>query len=312
MFKKGMAMLLALLGVPALVWVAVNAMMASELKPYQKRMVERLNNPKERIVPIADISNLVRKESQIIVNSVGMRFVYIDPGTFMMGSPEEEHKPYRIENEYQHEVAITKGFFLGETEVTQGQWKAVMGTEPEIYYDFEGAHWAVQRVSWNEAQEFVRRLNELEGNNLYRLPTEAEWEYACRAGTQTSYWTGDRITSDLENIGGWIHNDDSQYWQEKIRPHGKPTAVGSYPANPWGLYDMHGNISEWTQDWYAEDYYQNSPKKDPQGPDTGEVRVLRGGSWTHSASLVRSASRFGYEPDIKPYDAGLRVVRMAP
>jgi formylglycine-generating enzyme required for sulfatase activity len=192
-------------------------------------------------------------------NSIGMKFVLIPAGEFTMGSPENEQG--RDSNEPQHKVKITKPFYMQTTEVTQAQWKAVMGNNPSY---FKGNDLPVETVSWDDAQEFIKKLSAKEGVK-YRLPTEAEWEYACRAGSTTKFYFGED-ESKLDEYA-WYHNNSD----------GKTHPVGQKKPNAWGLYDMHGNVWEWCQDWYGADYYKNSPAEDPQGPASAESRVLRGG-----------------------------------
>ena len=210
-------------------------------------------------------------------------FVYIRPGTFMMGSPESEEGRDDDRESPQHEVTISTGFYLGKYEVTQELWNAVMRTTP-----WEPAgHSAVQSASnpvavgWPQAQEFVQRLNAAAGDSLYRLPTEAEWEYACRAGTTTRWSFGE----DEDELGkyAWCYEnclpDRAWYGHE----------VGTLRPNPWGIYDMHGNVDEWCLDWYG--YYPGSPQTDPLGPPVGPERVRRGGSFDSKMRDTRSASR---------------------
>ncbi|MCL2123276.1 MAG: formylglycine-generating enzyme family protein, partial [Desulfovibrionaceae bacterium] len=189
------------------------------------------------------------------VNSVGIEFVLIQAGSFMMGSP-----PYSEErNETPaHRVTISKPFYLGKCEVTQEQWEAVMGSNPSR---FKGPHHPVDSVSWNDAQEFVRRLNVKERHKRYRLPTEAEWEYAARAGTSTAYFFGDD-SSALPGYAWYFGNSDST-----------SHPVGQKPPNAWGLHDVHGNVFELTRDWFGGKYYADSPETDPKGPSSGAGRV---------------------------------------
>jgi formylglycine-generating enzyme required for sulfatase activity len=223
-------------------------------------------------------------------NSIGMEFVLVPAGSFMMGAPDSE-KILSWERP-QHKVNISKPFYLGKYEVTQEQWEAVMGNNPSW---LKGRTNPVELVSWNDTQEFIRRLNAREGHGRYRLPTEAEWEYAARAGTTTAYSFGD----DAGNLGryAWCTPGD-----EAHHP------VGQKEANAWGLHDMHGNVHEWVQDWYDKTYYSHSPETDPLGPSTGSRRVIRGGGYGDAAMLCRSSARLHFWP--KRYvgaDGGFRL-----
>ena len=210
----------------------------------------------------------------------------------------------KVDETSRHTVAISKAFYLGKYEVTQEQWVAVMGSNPS---EFKGRTNPVEKVSWDDVQEFLRRLNSKEGTNPplplpggeYRLPTEAEWEYACRAGATTTYSFGD----DADQVGQYAWYDGNS--GEKTHP------VGQLKPNAWGLYDMHGNVYEWCQDWYGETYYSQSPAKDPQGPGSGNSRLLRGGSWYANAPLVRCASRISYAPASRDRNIGVRVAAAA-
>jgi formylglycine-generating enzyme required for sulfatase activity len=235
-----------------------------------------------------------------ITNSFGMTFVSIPEGDFMMGSPADE--PGRANDEERHWVTISKPFYIQTTEVTQRQWQNVMGKNPSHFKDC-GDDCPVEVVSWNDAQAFIKRLNEVEGKNQYRLPTEAEWEYASRARTTTPFFTGNCISTDQANYDG--NKPISCCPSGKYK---KSTGkVGSLPPNPWGLYDMYGNVWEWCQDWKG--VYPAGQVTDPKGPSSGKDRVLRGGSWLDDARNLRSARRFSYSPDFRDYDIGLRVVR---
>lgn len=230
----------------------------------------------------------------------GMKFIYISPGTFTMGSLKEESGRY--DNEIQHQVTLTQGFYIQITEVTQGQWNALMGNNPS-FFNGCGDDCPVEQVSWNDAQQFIWRLNQLEGDNKYRLPTEAEWEYACRAGSATALASG-RITAlecghddNLNNVAWFCGNS------------AKTThSVTQKKANAWGLYDMHGNVSELCQDWYGE--YPPNHITDPKGPASGIDRTVRGGGWDCHARHCRSACRGAVSPGQKTYDVGFRLVRM--
>jgi formylglycine-generating enzyme required for sulfatase activity len=198
-----------------------------------------------------------------------------------------------------HRVRLSKAFFLGQTVVTQGQWKAVMGTEPWSGKDAvrEGDDYPAVYVTWDDAQAFCRKLSEQEGKT-YRLPTEAEWEYACRAGTSTLYSFGD----DASRLGeyAWFTKNAADAGESYAHK------VGTKRPNPWGLYDMHGNVCEWCQDWYGP--YGTAAQVDPAGPSSGSDRVLRGGRWVYLAAYCRSAFRDGYLPDYGLDSFGFRVV----
>ena len=214
-------------------------------------------------------------------NSIGMKFVWIPPGSFMMGSPKEEKG--RSDGEIQHKVTLTRGFYMGIHLVTQEQWKEVMGNNPSRFKGEKNL--PVETVSWDDCQEFIKKLREKD-KKPYRLPSEAEWEYACRAGTTTPFHFGETISTDQANyLGEAVHGNG-----KKDVYRGKTTPVGSFPANAWGLFDMHGNIYEWCQDWFR-DYYSNTEVVDPQGPVNGEGHVVRGGSWISSLLQCRSAHR---------------------
>ncbi|MBL7040057.1 MAG: DUF1080 domain-containing protein [Pirellulaceae bacterium] len=230
-------------------------------------------------------------------NSIGMRFVLIPPGEFLMGSPDDEENRY--DDEYQHRVRVTKPFYLGVYEVTQDEYQTVMGTNPSNFSSGSSCY-PVECVSWEEAVEFCRRLSSLPGEatatRAYRLPTEAEWEYACRAGTTTTYHLGDDLDHEDANVDQGLSL-------------GRTTTAGSYQSNAFGLYDMHGNVWEWCQDWHLYYYYRESPIKDPQGPSQGSLRVRRGGSWDVSPALSRSAVRFGRSPSDREPSQGFRIAR---
>jgi formylglycine-generating enzyme required for sulfatase activity len=236
-----------------------------------------------------------------ITNSIGMKFAYIPSGSFMMGSPPNE--PQSDDDERQHRVTISKPFYLQSTEVTQGQWKKVIGDNPSHFKNC-GDDCPVENVSWNDIQEFIRKLNQIEGTNKYRLPTEAEWEYACRAGTSTPFYTGNCISTDQANYDG--NNPTPGCPMGEYRE--KTITVGSSPPNPWGLYDMHGNVYEWCQDWH-EKHYPSGHGTDPKGPSSGEYRVFRGGSWHSNAGGCRSADRLRYNPGLRNGGLGFRLAK---
>jgi len=226
---------------------------------------------------------------------VTMELVLIPAGEFMMGSPPGESERSDDEGP-QHKVGISKPFYLGKYEVTQAQWKAVMGGSPS---KFKGDELPVEQVSWEDSQRFCRKLAEKVGHEI-RLPTEAEWEHACRAGSTTAFCFGE----GSDELGGhaWYANNAGK----KTRP------VGGKRPNAFGLYDMHGNVWEWCQDWYAKSHYGSSPPEDPKGPSSGDGRVLRGGAWSVNPAFCRSALRYWYAPGSRNGDIGFRVCSGAP
>ncbi|MBZ0265914.1 SUMF1/EgtB/PvdO family nonheme iron enzyme [bacterium] len=237
------------------------------------------------------------KNKQEIQQLIGAEFVTIPAGSFMMGSPPNEEDLF-VNEVPQHRVTISKPFQMMKTEVTQEMWKSVMGNNPS---NWKGDNLPVEQVSWNGCQEFIAKLNQRDPGKGYRLPTEAEWEYACRAGTTTRFNAGESV-SDLARVGWYSGN--SEY---KTHP------VGEKMPNAWGLYDMHGNVWEWCSDWYDVFYYQNSPSSNPTGSISGSYRVLRGGSWNNIGRHCRSADRNWSEPSYRfSYYYGFRVVRASP
>lgn len=273
----------------------------------------------------------------------GMGMVVVGSGDFMMGSPRTE--PGRRPDEAQHRVRITRSFVLGKHEVTQDEFQQVMKFNPSECKGKGGGRkkigrggtgeFPVENVTWYDAIEFCNRLSKLDGydpyyrmtevrrdgdsitqarvviigGNGYRLPSEAEWEFACRAGTTTAYHFGNDTRAGLINCkptrvaGGY--GGAVPKWPEL----GRPEKVGSFPENNLGLHDMHGNVAEWCWDWYDKDYYGRSPRNDPQGPDKGTHRVLRGGSWMVGEGNCRSASRYFLVPSERKDHAGFRVAR---
>lgn len=230
-----------------------------------------------------------------VSNDLGMELVAVQPGAFTMGSPVGE--PGRDEDEVPHVAIVAAPFYLQVTEVTQAQWEAVMGTNPSR---FVGPDRPVDSVSWDDAVAFAEALSAREGVR-YRLPTEAEWEYACRAGSVTAYAFGERLAPSQANVrGGAAGTVDNGM---VVGAHAETADVASYPANAWGLHDMHGNVWEWTADRYAP-YAGTSAEDTPP-----ERRVLRGGGWSFSPEAARSAVRLALEPT-RRYDlAGFRLVR---
>ena len=270
------------------------------------------------------------KRGTVITNSIGMEFAYIPAGEFLMGSPMSDEQTQDDETP-QHRIRITKPLRVGVYEVTIGQFGAFVTatayqTDAEGYgqggwglnemgeiigpsprYSWRSAGFThsddhpVMNVSWNDAVKFCKWLSEKEAA-IYRLPTEAEWEYACRAGSTTRYHFGDADAA-LRDFA-WYHENVSEMRDERFVPKG-----GQKRANAWGLHDLHGNMSEWCSDWYAETYFGESPVADPQGPPKGEYRVKRGGGWYSMSRDCRSASRSWIEQANRSFNIGFRVVR---
>jgi formylglycine-generating enzyme required for sulfatase activity len=218
---------------------------------------------------------------------VEMQFAWVPPGSFPMGG-------YATDNEKPvHRVVITKGFYLGVYPVTQAQWSWVMGSDNRPSH-FPGDDRPVESVSWDDCQAFCARLRELTGKPI-RLPTEAEWEYACRAGTTTEYYSGNSEEA-LQKVAWYAANSDQQTHH-----------VGQKAPNAFGLFDLHGNVWEWCADWAGGKYYGKSEENDPVGPKSGSGRVLRGGSWGHKPGVCRAAYRSGNEPAFRNSNIGVRV-----
>jgi formylglycine-generating enzyme required for sulfatase activity len=256
-----------------------------------------------------------------LTNSLGMRFVLIPAGKFQMGSPKGETG--RSRDEFEHAVEITRQFYIGVYQVTQVEYERVMGTNPSYFRPTAGGRrrlgnirdterFPVECVSWHDAKEFCSRLSDLPAERQHRrqycLPTEAEWEYACRAGARGSmpFHFGLDLSSSRANFIG-----SNPYGGAPKGPYPRRTAaVGAYPANGWGLYDMHGNVWEWCHDWYEADYYRMRPGKDPQGPEKSRqgLKALRGGAWNYNGKYCRSACRKGCPPDLRNNAFGFRVV----
>jgi len=246
-------------------------------------------------------------------NGVEMVLTLIPAGTFLMGSPAGGREEVFVDfmkgefkrrnmgeyDETQHRVTLTKPFHMGIHQVTQAQYEAVMGTNPSSFKSTSNL--PVECVSWDDAVEFCKRLSAKTGRNV-RLPTEAEWEYACRAGTMSPFHFGETISTDQANYNG----NDIYGNGVKGEFRKKTTPVGSFPANAWGLFDMHGNVSEWCADWLGP--YDTTQATDPQGATNGTNRVLRGGSWVSIPNLCRSAFRFFCPPDSIMFFCGFRVV----
>lgn len=243
--------------------------------------------------------NAPGQDTSELTNSIGMKLKLIPSGSFVMGS--SNNQPRRGDDESQFQVTLTQEFYLGVFEVTQADYEKVMGSnnsffQKEVIRNEDSSRYPVEQVSWEEAAEFCKKLSDMEAEKkngrLYRLPTEAEWEYACRAGSKTAYHFGE--SADRIADFAWI----------RANSEGKTHPVGGKKPNVWGLYDMTGNAWEWCQDEYGE--YPLGSIQDPQGAKEGEYHVLRGGSWYHDATFCRSASRYHAIPSDR-HNFGFRV-----
>lgn len=242
-----------------------------------------------------------------VTNAIGMRFVLVQPGSFTMGSTENETGRFR--NEMAHRVTLSRGYYLQATEVTQGQWKAVMDRNPSFFQNC-GDNCPVENVSWYDVSRFIEKLNEQDADYRYRLPTEAEWEYGCRAGSDTAFSSGGLEPSNLsgnlvparetgplplDSVGWYYGNSRGQTWPVSLKN-----------PNAWGLFDMHGNVWEWCRDGKAP--YPISPAVDPEGPDGPRNKIRRGGSWSEYPRFCRSAYRSELDAGRRDPHVGFRLV----
>ena len=233
----------------------------------------------------------------ILPGGATMEMIYVAPGSLMMGSPSSEDG--RRDDETQHRVTLTKGFWLAKYEVTQAQWQSVMGSNQS---KFLGGNLPVENVSWDDCQKFIKKINTQLSCGA-RLPSEAEWEYACRAGSTTVFSCGNALNHDMANV--------SMFFPYGTTDKGKKlgvvgtASVGSYAANAWGFCDMHGNVWEWCDDWYGQ--YPTDSVTDPLGSALGVKRVLRGGWWNGHARYSRSAIRGGSQPRLRDDTFGFRL-----
>ncbi len=243
------------------------------------------------------------QDKRVFTNSIGMKFVRIKPASFRMGSgltPFEVEQKYGGEAKWYrdeipcHQVTLTKSYYIQISEVTQAQWTRVMGFNPSFKKSC-GKNCPVEKISWHDAQAFIKKLNKQEGTNKYRLPTEAEWEYACRAGGKSAFCFG----GDKKALKAyaWYHAN-SWNWTHQ---------VCLKASNAWGLYDMHGNVGEWCADWYGQ--YSAESVIDPKGPASGHQRVSRGGSWRSAGRFCRCAYRYGVDPAYRRPTGGFRLVK---
>jgi formylglycine-generating enzyme required for sulfatase activity len=269
------------------------------------------------VQPVGAQSN----QPRLVTNSIGMKLAPIPAGTFIMGSPRSEAD--RDQRETKHEVTITKPFHMGVYEVKQSEYVQVMTGLPDFQNRsvFKNPNNPVENVEWKMAKIFCERLTaisrEKTDGRKYRLPTEAEWEYACRAGSTSAFHAGESLSSDQANFNGRYPAGKAAQGPY-LR---KPARVGSYKPNAFGLHDMHGNVSEWAADWYDPNYYEDSSEEDPLGPPFGVVAtkfnnfgkqnffvVVRGGNWVDDGRACRSAYRFRAMPNTQYRIIGFRVV----
>jgi uncharacterized protein (TIGR02996 family) len=314
-----------------LTWLALADWLEEDGRPQRAellRLVRRL-----RALPVMEVTpERARLEARLagllnagvrpvvpeVLNSIGMRLALIPPGRFRMGRPDDEEGPLRGEGP-QHEVEISRAFYLGVFPVTQAQWLAVMGTNPSYFCatgegkdevaGLDTSDFPVEEVSWEDVQAFLERLSALpqekEKGWQYRLPSEAEWEYSCRGGasSSTAFYFGDSLASTQANFNGDYPYDGA----EKGPYLARTCAVGSYRPNVFGLFDLHGQVWEWCSDWYDGDYYGTSPPRDPPGPSSGSYRVFRGGGWYHDGLYCGAAIRAGCTPSSRLHFLGFRV-----
>jgi formylglycine-generating enzyme required for sulfatase activity len=231
-------------------------------------------------------------------NDLGMEFVAVPAGEFQMGcSQDAKPNECSADERPRHSVQITKPFEIGKTELIEKHWDAVMGSDPS---DYKGDNLPVEQVSFTDVQAFLTKMNARNDGFLYRLPTEAEWEYAVRAGTEDQY-AGATLANALVRFAK--ADDWAWYNVDETRP------VATKKPNAWGIYDMRGNVAEWVQDRYDPKYYSSSPAADPKGPESGDARVVRGGSFHSYPWLTRVSIRTQFPEDYKFYDLGFRLVR---
>ena len=315
-----------------LIVTSVDGMTEDEVDPLTGRLIRRTSRPtrgkhktytkwpfdakeaKRRQEETARALGVPVNKTIDLGGGVKLELVLIPAGEFMMGSGESAEavarkcsykgaKPEWFNNEHpRHKVRITKPFYIGKYEVTQEQWEKLTGRNPAY---FKGPKNPAERVSWNDCATFLKKLNaRVNEKGAFALPTEAQWEYACRAGTATPFHTGPTISTDQANYDGdYTYGDGRKGIDRK-----KTLPAGSFRSNAFGLYDMHGNVYEWCSDWYRGDYYGNSPKDDPKGPGEGESRVLRSGIWASFPGYCRSADRSAHIPSNRGLNTGARVI----
>ncbi|MEE4357395.1 MAG: formylglycine-generating enzyme family protein [Desulfococcaceae bacterium] len=261
----------------------------------------------DAVAALQILAGITQSGGDTVTNALGMTFNRIPAGTFMMGSPSTE--PGRDSDEVQHQVTLTNDFYMQTTEVTQGQWQAVMGSNPS-YFPACGSNCPVENVSWYDVQTFITALN-ARGEGTYRLPTDAQWEYAARAGSTTAFYNGSitntgttPLDPNLDAIG-WYGGNSAVTYTPNYYGQGTHPVAQKQP-NAYGLYDMSGNVGEWCQDWYQN--YSTASVTNPTGPSTGTYRVLRGRAWTSYAADCRSAFRSEGSPSNRRKHNGFRLL----
>jgi sulfatase modifying factor 1 len=243
------------------------------------------------------IAACARPASVVIDPATGFALVALPPGQFVMGSPAGEVG--RSADESAHRVTLTRPFYLGQHEVTQDEWRQVLGVDPANHQGC--GRCPIERVSFLDVAQFLAAVNERPGGFRYRLPTEAEWEYACRAGTTAAYGTGPALTPADANYDA----SPGSKTEASALSQGGTVPVESYHPNRWGVFDMEGNVWEWTADWYGP--YPPGPVSDPTGPAEGELRVIRGGSFFFDAGSARCAGRYHHRPQDLGFSLGMRL-----
>jgi formylglycine-generating enzyme required for sulfatase activity len=252
------------------------------------------------------LNNLQSNNERSITNELGMKFVFINPGTFIMGIPKGYRGSVGGDNP-RHQVTLTNGYYLQTTEVTQEQWFLVMGTSPS-YFKTCGTDCPVESVSWDDVQEFLHLLNLSDNNFTYRLPTEAEWEYAARSGTNGPYFWGECLSTFHANFRQKYLKQETHWSCADGRSFHQPIPVASLEKNAWGLYDMYGNVGEWCQDYFGERPQLHKQVVDPKGPVKGYARVVRGGSWDSGPTECMSGYCVKALQSSRNYVTGFRLV----
>jgi formylglycine-generating enzyme required for sulfatase activity len=272
------------------------------VKPEQRSTQQPIQSTDQKTAPETDEKGRPKhpKPGDTWTETItGMEFVWVPGGRFMMGSPEDEKERFKHEGPM-HEVYVD-GFWMGKFPVTQKEWELIMGKNPSAFKS--GDRFPVENVSWDDCQAYIQQLN-THSKHTFRLPTEAEWEYACRAGTTTPFYFGKTISTDQANYdGNYPYADSKKGIYRK-----KTTPVDQFKPNAFGLYDMHGNVWEWCDDVYAEKAYQKHAERNPVIQDGGSDRVLRGGSWINFARILRSANRYRNNPGFRYSNTGFRLL----